>query len=226
MNRLSDIAYDELHFNASVWGSEVHTNESEFYVTELDILNILKDYEFTIEEMREEVEAVLRVNTPEKYPFYVIEQWIATLPAEEVENVFLEYCVREDFEGVTDNTYNINSDVVINYEEFQMYGRDEVYVRCRFHRYGDVRGNYTEWIYLEMNIDEFMEILYSQHKIVEVPITYNDEEYVITVFTNCIGEYYDINCEELGLNESVVKFDVEHAIENTDDLIEMIEYFI
>lgn len=62
----------------------------------------------------------------------------------------------------SNNSYNWNAQVVFNYNEIEVidrYGLEHRYITVKFHRYGDVRGNYTDYMVLDMNINEFYEVL-------------------------------------------------------------------
>ena len=60
------------------------------------------------------------------------------------------------------NSYNWNAQVVFNYNEIRVtdrYGYEHNYITVKFHRYGDVRGNYTDYMVLDMSLQEFYEVL-------------------------------------------------------------------
>lgn len=57
----------------------------------------------------------------------------------------------------SDNTYNWSSQVTINFSEIEVDGVR--YVAVKFHRYGDVRGNYTDYCVLDMTLQDFLEFL-------------------------------------------------------------------
>lgn len=62
----------------------------------------------------------------------------------------------------SNNSYNWNAQIVFNYNEIEVidrYGMEHKYVTVKFHRYGDVRGNYTDYMVLDMSLDEFYEVL-------------------------------------------------------------------
>ena len=84
----------------------------------------------------------------------------------------------------SNNSYNWNAQVVFNYNEVEVidrYGMEHKYITVKFHRYGDVRGNYTDYMVLDMSLDEFYEVLQ------ESSYAYCDVEYK--------GEYYEIGTD-------------------------------
>lgn len=67
-----------------------------------------------------------------------------------------------DLDITSDNSYNWSAQVVFNYNEIKVidrYDYDHKYITIKFHRYGDVRGNYTDYMVLDMSLDEFYEVL-------------------------------------------------------------------
>ena len=67
-----------------------------------------------------------------------------------------------DLDITSNNSYNWNGQVVFNYNEIEVtedYGNKKRYITVKFHRFGDVRGNYTDYMVLDMSLDEFYEVL-------------------------------------------------------------------
>lgn len=67
-----------------------------------------------------------------------------------------------DLDITSNNSYNWNAQVVFNYNEIEVEDDFSVYKRyitVKFHRFGDVRGNYTDYMVLDMSLDEFYEVL-------------------------------------------------------------------
>lgn len=67
-----------------------------------------------------------------------------------------------DLDITANNSYNWNAQVVFNYNEIEVidrYGMEHRYMTVKFHRFGDVRGNYTDYMVLDMSLDEFYEVL-------------------------------------------------------------------
>ena len=67
-----------------------------------------------------------------------------------------------DLNITANNSYNWGAQVVFNYNEIEVidrYGMGHRYMTVKFHRFGDVRGNYTDYMVLDMSLDEFYEVL-------------------------------------------------------------------
>ena len=67
-----------------------------------------------------------------------------------------------DLDITSNNSYNWNAQIVFNYNEIEVidrYGIEHRYITVKFHRYGDVRGNYTDYMVLDMSLEEFYEVL-------------------------------------------------------------------
>mgnify|MGYP003292812421 CR=1 FL=1 len=88
-----------------------------------------------------------------------------------------------DLDIESNNSYNWNSQVVFNYNIISV--DDIQYITIKFHRYGDVRGNYTDYMVLNLSIDEFYEIIMDASR-VEVLIELNNKNYIIS--QNCLDE--------------------------------------
>lgn len=75
---------------------------------------------------------------------------------------FIEY-LTENGKGKRWNSYNWSGNVVFELAEFKY--RDRTYIAIAYHLYGDVRGNYTDFIFYDIDgIEELNEILYEIKK--------------------------------------------------------------
>ena len=103
-----------------------------------------------------------------------------------------------DYKNTANNSYNWNSQVVFNYQQIQVITDDyhvnyrghdltnhKEYIAIKFHRYGDVRGNYTDYMVLDMSMGEFYEIIMEATR-VYTTITIKNVDYEIT--TDCLKE--------------------------------------
>ena len=93
-----------------------------------------------------------------------------------------------DYKNSSNNSYNWSSQVVFNYGMIQVidkYDIEHVYVIIKFHRYGDVRGNYTDYMVLDMSIEEFYEVVMEATR-VYASVTINNVDYEI--MTDCLKE--------------------------------------
>lgn len=94
----------------------------------------------------------------------------------------------------SDNSYNWGGNVSndFNFHIYENLENDKILVEFKVHRYGDVRGNYTNSVVLEFDSDyDFLEILAEGRKTVYLEI--NDDEYMadITATYDMIEIYND-----------------------------------
>ena len=130
---------------------ESDVEENELTISIFDVLDNLEQFEITKKEMYDSEE--------EEYFEYDIEEYFEKGLDE---GWLVEKC--------SDNSYNWNSPIS-HHINFEIYHNDEgsYIVRFRVHRYGDVRCNYTDWVYLECNSDyDFLEALMECGKWIEV----------------------------------------------------------
>ena len=106
----------------------------------------------------------------------------------------------------SNNSYNWNAQVVFNYNEIEVtdrYGVEHKYITVKFHRYGDVRGNYTDYMVLDMSLDEFYEVLMEASRVYcNVEYKGNDYEISTDIFKEaCIFDIYsdDANVDDYGI---------------------------
>lgn len=98
----------------------------------------------------------------------------------------------------SNNSYNWNAQVVFNYNEIEVidrYGMEHKYIAVKFHRYGDVRGNYTDYMVLDMSLDEFYEVLQEASRVYcNVEYKGNDYEISTDIFKEaCVFDIYSDN---------------------------------
>lgn len=142
--------------------------------------------------------------------------------------------VYEDIDGnyelikldiTSNNSYNWSAQVVFNYNEIEVidrYGIEHKYITVKFHRYGDVRGNYTDYMVLDMSLDEFYEVLADASR-VYCEIEYKGEYYEIStdIFKeSCVFDIYSNNadvdeCDQyLDIDNLRNKKDIKKALVN------------
>ena len=97
-----------------------------------------------------------------------------------------EYNLNKD----ANNSYNWSSQIVFDYGKVKLYSHNEYdyepeYIIIKFHRYGDVRGNYTDYMILDMSMDEFYETI-MEATMVYTSVTINNVDYEIS--TDCFNE--------------------------------------
>ena len=116
-----------------------------------------------------------------------------------------------DYKNTANNSYNWSSQVVFNYQQIQVIADDyhvnyrgydltnhKEYIAIKFHRYGDVRGNYTDYMILDISLDEFYEIIMDATR-VYTTITINNINYEISTDAlkeACIFDIYADNMDE------------------------------
>lgn len=121
--------------------------------------------------------------------------------------VDFEDVVYEDAQGnydsikldiTSNNSYNWNAQVVFDFNEIEVidrYGIEHKYITVKFHRYGDVRGNYTDYMVLDMSLDEFYGVL-ADASSVYCDIEYKGNVYAIStdIFKEaCVFDIYSDN---------------------------------
>lgn len=130
-----------------------------------------------------------------------------------------------DLDITSNNSYNWNAQVVFNYNEIKVidrYGMEHKYITVKFHRFGDVRGNYTDYIVLDMSLDEFYEVLADASR-VWCEIDYKGVSYSIStdIFKeSCVFDIYsnDADIDEydqyLDIDNLRNKKDIKKALAN------------
>ena len=143
--------------------TESDVEENELTISIFDVLDSLEAFEITKKEMYD--------NKEEEYFEYDIEEYFE----KGLDEGFLIECG-------ADNSYNWNSPIShhINFEIYHDIEGSYI-VRFRVHRYGDVRCNYTDWVYLEFSWeDEFLEVLMEEcSKWIEVEM--DGKQYYVTI---------------------------------------------
>ena len=148
------------------WGETV-TLPNKIGDLEIDTINILKDMEeyeldwydfryYTEDEDGNEIE---------------VDIFEGCETGEEILDVLEEYGYIEDTYFTADNSYNWSAPVSNDFD-FKVYRdllSDGVFVDFMVHRFGDVRGNYTDSvIYHFDSVDEFYELLLNCDKYVQI----------------------------------------------------------
>lgn len=100
-----------------------------------------------------------------------------------------------DLDVSSNNSYNWNAQCVFNYNEIEVtedYGQDKRYIAIKFHRFGDVRGNYTDYMILDLSIDEFYEILLEETRVSTCIKIKNVDYYISTDILKeaCVFDIY------------------------------------
>ena len=177
--------------------TESDVEENELTISIFDVLDSLEAFEITKKEMYD--------NKEEEYFEYDIEEYFE----KGLDEGFLIECG-------ADNSYNWNSPIShhINFEIYHDIEGSYI-VRFRVHRYGDVRCNYTDWVYLEFSWeDEFLEVLM--------------EECSKSIDVEMDGKQYYVTIEVLSDEIRLESYDEENGYEDIygDDRDEILEEMI
>ena len=177
--------------------TESDVEENELTISIFDVLDSLEAFEITKKEMYDSEE--------EEYFEYDIEEYFE----KGLDEGFLIECG-------ADNSYNWNSPIShhINFEIYHDIEGSYI-VRFRVHRYGDVRCNYSDWVYLEFSWEnEFLEVLM--------------EECSKSIDVEMDGKQYYVTIEVLSDEIRLESYDEENGYEDIygDDRDEILEEMI
>ena len=148
------------------WGATV-TLPNTVSDLEIDTINILKDMEeyeldwydfryYTEDDDGNEIE---------------VDIFEGCETGEQILDALAEYGYIEDTYFAADNSYNWSAPVSndFNFKVYRDFVSDGVFVDFSVHRFGDVRGNYTDSvIYHFDSVDEFYELLLNCNKYVQI----------------------------------------------------------
>lgn len=123
-----------------------------------------------------------------------------------------------DLDITSNNSYNWNGQVVFNYNEIEVidrYGMEHKYITVKFHRYGDVRGNYTDYMVLDMSLDHFYEVLADASR-VYCEIEYKGACYSISTDIFKESCVFDIYSNEADIDEYDQYLDIDNLRNKKD----------
>ena len=118
----------------------------------------------------------------------------------------------------SNNSYNWSAQVVFNYNEIEVidrYGMEHRYMTVKFHRFGDVRGNYTDYMVLDMSLDEFYEVLMDASR-VYCDIEYKGVSYSISTDIFKEACVFDIYSGDADIDEYGVYLDIDNLRNKKD----------
>lgn len=99
-----------------------------------------------------------------------------------------------------DNSFNWQSPITRDFD-FKTYEiNGESFIALKVHIGLDIRGAYTEYVYLECTLEEFFEILLNCYEF--IPLEVNGEEFEL----HLSPIHYGINC--LSMNDEELQFEV------------------
>lgn len=145
-----------------------------------------------------------------------MEMHISDYIAEGLENGWIE-------EVNCGNSYNwcsyLNHE--IDYTIYKDFEKDIFYVELKVHRYGDVRCNYSDNVYLEFNHeDDFFETLMEVCKYIEVEI--DDKLYVLSI--NALSDNVELEVFENEEWDNIWNSDEKYEILNKMEELELISW--
>lgn len=123
-----------------------------------------------------------------------------------------------DLDITSNNSYNWSGQVVFNYNEIEVtedYGNEKRYITVKFHRYGDVRGNYTDYMVLDMSLEEFYEVLADASR-VYCEIEYKGACYSISTDIFKESCVFDIYSNEADIDEYDQYLDIDNLRSKKD----------
>ena len=123
-----------------------------------------------------------------------------------------------DLDITANNSYNWNAQVVFNYNEIEVidrYGMEHKYIAVKFHRFGDVRGNYTDYMVLDMSLDEFYEVLAEASR-VYCDIEYKGVSYSISTDIFKEACVFDIYSDDANMDEYDQYLDIDNLRSKKD----------
>lgn len=110
------------------------------------------------------------------------------------------------------NTYNWCSDIVVNWFSYVIDGSK--YLAVKFHISGDVRGNYTDTMLLDMTLDQFFEVLADSTQVYfSIPI---GRKHFVSFSTDALKEGNVFNIEIADLDGNEVAYEYDKYVSNID----------
>ena len=203
-NVKNDLCYGNI--KKAVFGVYDANDRSEkeiLSITELDVVEYLKEYEIDFQD-------IYNYNNEDNNNIVDLDNFF--YDNIEYDNLYIN--VKH-----SNNSYNWNCSAIFNYDVLEI--NDIEYVAIKFHRYGDVRCNYTDYMLLKINSDEFYELLSElicyfdfDYKGNNISISYNifNECSVYNLYSDDLDidiydTYIDIdNTNEYTTKESIVQF--------------------
>ena len=131
-----------------------------------------------------------------------------------------------DTDVKSDNSYNWSSQVVFCFRTIKVvdkYGENHTYMAIMFHRYGDVRGNYTDHMVCDIDDYTFLETLQESSR-VSCDVKYKGKTYCID--TDCLKEgcLFDVYCPDTQTDDYDVMLDIDNYRNKKDIKKALIEY--
>ena len=145
-----------------------------------------------------------------------MEMHISDYIAEGLENGWIE-------EVNCGNSYNWQSYLnhEIDYTIYKDFEKDVFYIELKVHRYGDVRCNYSDNVYLEFNHDDdFFEVLIDVCKNIEVEM--DGKQYILSI--NALSDEIELEVFENEEWDNIWNSDEKYEILNKMEELELISW--
>lgn len=199
-NVKNDLCYGNL--KKSIFGAYDANDRSKneiLSITELEIAEYLKNYEIDFQDIYNDY------NDNNDYNYNkIVDLNDFFYDDMEYDNLYINL-------KNSNNSYNWNCSAVFNYDVIEINNIE--YIAIKFHRFGDVRGNYTDYMLLKIDLNEFYEVLS------EAPcyFDFNFEGNNINVDYNIFNEsgVYNIYSEDLNIDIYDVYIDIDNTNEDT-----------
>lgn len=180
------------------WGETVVSNNKQrsknLHIGEISIIEALKPYEIDFKALyKVDFDNVIYYDTQGNY---------ASI----------------DTDVTSNNSYNWSSQCVFNYNEIRVidkYDIEHTYIAIKFHRFGDVRGNYTDYMILDMSLDEFYNVLLEETR-VSASVTINNVDYYISTDIFKEACVFDIWANDNSLDDYDVCLDIDNLRSKRD----------
>ena len=173
----------------------------------LDILDLLEELSYF------EVTSGVTWDDEEECEY---EMHISDYIAEGLENGWIE-------EVNCGNSYNWQSYLnhEIDYTIYKDFEKDVFYIELKVHRYGDVRCNYSDNVYLEFNHDDdFFEVLIDVCKNIEVEM--DGKQYILSI--NALSDEIELEVFENEEWDNIWNSDEKYEILNKMEELELISW--
>lgn len=145
-----------------------------------------------------------------------MEMHISDYIAEGLENGWIE-------EVNCGNSYNWQSYLnhEIDYTIYKDFEKDVFYIELKVHRYGDVRCNYSDNVYLEFNHDDdFFEVLIDVCKNIEVEM--DSKQYILSI--NALSDEIELEVFENEEWDNIWNSDEKYEILNKMEELDLISW--
>ena len=164
-------------------------------ITELEVAEYLKDYEVDFQD-------IYNYNNEDNNIIVDLDEFF--YDNIEYDNLYIN--VKH-----SNNSYNFGSSAIFNYDVLEI--NDIEYVAIKFHRFGDVRGNYTDYMLLKINSYEFYELL--SELICWFDVDYEGNNISVDYSVLNESSVYNIYSDDLDIDIYDTYIDIDNTSEDT-----------